>query len=69
MEHAGMEHQHEIDPFVVMMWGKMDDENENKKKIMERMLDEKIMVMKNMITLLEYKTETMEMIKPMIEEM
>ena len=64
MEHEGME---QMDPMMTMIWEKLDDEN--KKKIMERMLDEKIMMKENLITHLEHKVETMKMVKTMIEEM
>ena len=64
MTDEGMEH---ADPMMMMIWEKMDDEN--KKKIMERMLDEKIMMKENMIAHLEYKSETMKMIKTMMEDM
>jgi predicted Fe-S protein YdhL (DUF1289 family) len=62
-DHEGMER---MDPIMMMIWEKMDEEN--KKKIMERMLDEKIMMKENLIAYLEHKTETMKMIKTMMEE-
>jgi len=63
MEHEEMD---QMNP-MMMMWEKLDDEN--KKKIMERMLDEKIMMKENLIAHLEHKVETMKMIKNMMEEL
>lgn len=64
MEHhsMGMEHHRmEMDPGMMMMWEKADDET--KKMLKLRMLDWKIMHKENCIKELQYKVETMKMIR------
>ncbi len=66
MEHGmGMEHHH--DPCMGMMWEKFDDKT--KKMIMMRMLDEKIMMKEHWIQHLQFKVESMKMLKSMMEKM
>lgn len=69
-EQAGSHHaaMQTIDPFVLMTWNEMEREDENKKKLFERILEEKMMVMRHTIRLLEYKIETLELVKSMVEE-
>ena len=65
MEHGGMEHHH--DPCMGMMWEKFDDKT--KKMMMMRMLDEKIMMKEHWIQHLQFKVESMKMLKSMMEKM
>lgn len=67
MEHHGMGMEHhgmEGNPCMKMMWEKADDET--KKMLKLRMLDEKIMHKENCIKELQYKVETMKMIRDKI---
>ncbi|WP_440950525.1 hypothetical protein [Methanosphaerula subterraneus] len=68
MGHHGMEH-HEMggNPCMKMVWEKLDDET--KKKIKLRMFDEKIMHKEDCIKQLQYKLETMKMLRASLEKM
>ncbi len=57
----------EGNPCMQMIWEKADDEM--KKKIRLRMLDERIMHKEDCIRQLQYKLETMKMIRASLEKM
>ena len=60
-EMMGKEHQ------MMMLWEKLGDSE--KKMLMQRILDAKIMKKEQWITDLQYKVETLKMIKMWIEKM
>ena len=62
-EHKMMGKQHEM----MMLWEKLGDSE--KKMLMQRILDAKIMKKEQWITDLQYKVETLKMIKMWIEKM
>lgn len=63
MEHHGMEGN----PCMPMIWEKLDDET--KKKIKLRILDEKIMYKEDWIRQLQHKVETMKIIRASMEKL
>ena len=75
MEHHGMEHHgmsmghHGMggNPCMQMIWEKADDET--KKNVRLRLLDEQIMHREDCIRQLQYKLETMKMIRASLEKM
>ncbi|ACL16937.1 hypothetical protein [Methanosphaerula palustris] len=68
MEHHGMVHPGmEGNPCMKMIWEKLDDPT--KKKIKLRMFDEKIMHKENCIKQLQYKVETMKILRASMEKM
>jgi len=62
-EHEMMGKEHEM----MMLWEKLGDSE--KKMLMQRILDAKIMKKEQWIKNLEYKVETLKMIKMWIEKM
>lgn len=69
MEHHGMSMGHhgmEGNPCMQMIWEKADDEM--KKKVRLRMLDEQIMHKEHCIQQLQHKVETMKMIRVWMEK-
>ncbi|MDD1679713.1 MAG: hypothetical protein LUO93_11095 [Methanomicrobiales archaeon] len=64
----GMTGEHGMKPaLIMMMWEKMDQQT--KKMIVTRMLDEKIMMKEAFIKQLQYKVETYKMVRQMMEKM
>ena len=63
----GMEHGMGKGKMMMMMWEKLDDNG--KKMLATRMLDERILKKELKIKLLEHKLETLKMIKTWIEKM
>jgi hypothetical protein len=62
--HMGMEG---VDPIMMAIWQKADDAT--KKMWTLRMLDGKIMMKEGMVKHLQYKIETMKMLRSKIEKM
>jgi hypothetical protein len=52
--------------FMMEMWNTLSDDQ--KKTLMERMMDGKIMMKEGMIKHFQFKIETMKMIKKMLDE-
>jgi hypothetical protein len=63
----GMEHGMGKGKMMMMMWEKLDDNG--KKMLAARMLDERILKKELKIKLLEHKLETLKMIKTWMEKM
>jgi hypothetical protein len=63
----GMEHGMGKGKMMMMMWEKLDDNA--KKMLAARMLDERILKKELKIKLLEHKLETLKMMKTWIEKM
>ena len=63
----GMEHGMGKGKMMMMMWEKLDDNG--KKMLATRMLDERILKKELKIKLLEHKLETLKMIKTWMEKM
>ncbi|MGZ4869501.1 MAG: hypothetical protein ACXV5H_10915 [Halobacteriota archaeon] len=63
----GMEHGMGKGKMMMMMWEKLDDNG--KKMLATRMLDERILKKELKIKLLEHKLETLKMMKTWIEKM
>jgi len=66
-------HEHGMNPgmmqqemLITEMWDTLNDEQ--KKTLMKRMLDTKIMMKEGMIKHFQYKIETFRMIKTMLDE-
>jgi hypothetical protein len=66
MGRMGMHMEH-IDPFLLALWHNADDAT--KKMWATRMLDEKIAMKEGYIKHLQYKIETMKMLKSAVEKM
>jgi hypothetical protein len=60
----GMMQQHEM--IMAEMWDMMTDDQ--KKSLMKRMIDGKIMMKEGMIKHFQFKIETMKMVKKMLDE-
>ena len=60
----GMMQQHEM--IMAEMWDMMTDDQ--KKALMKRMIDGKIMMKEGMIKHFQFKIETMKMVKKMLDE-
>jgi hypothetical protein len=66
-EHAmnpGMMQQQEM--LMTEMWESLNDDQ--KKSLMKRMLDSKVMMKEGMIKHFQFKIETMKMVKKMLDE-
>ena len=63
----GMEHGMGKGKMMMMMWEKLDDNG--KKMLATRMLDERILKKELKIKLLEHKLETLKMMKTWMEKM
>jgi hypothetical protein len=68
-----MMHEHGMNPgmqqqemLLTEMWDSLNDDQ--KKTLMKRMLDSKIMMKEGMIKHFEFKIETMKMVKDMLDE-
>ena len=64
MHEQGMMQQHET--LMTEMWEKLNDDQ--KKTMMKRMIDGKIMMKEGMIKHFQFKIETMKMMKKMLDE-
>ena len=64
MHEQGMMQQHETP--MTEMWEKLTDDQ--KKTLMKRMLDGKIMMKEGMIKHFQFKIETLKMVKKMLDE-
>ena len=67
MQHEGqmgMMNSHEM--LMMKMWEEMSEDQKN--TLMKRMLDSKIMMKEGMIKHIQFKIETMKMIKAMLEK-
>jgi hypothetical protein len=64
--HPGMGTMQQNEMFMMEMWNTLNDEQ--KKTLMKRMMDSKIMMKEGMIKHFQYKIETMKMIKKMLDE-
>ncbi len=64
MHEQGMMQQHET--LMTEMWEMLSDDQ--KKAMMKRMIDGKIMMKEGMIKHFQFKIETMKMIKKMLDE-
>ena len=68
MQHEGqmgMMNPHEM--LMMKMWEQLSDDQ--KRTLMKRMIDSKIMMKEGMIKHIQFKIETMKMIKAMLEKM
>jgi hypothetical protein len=64
MHEQGMMQQHETP--MIEMWEMLSDDQ--KKAMMKRMIDGKIMMKEGMIKHFQFKIETMKMLKKMLDE-
>ena len=64
--HPGMGMMQQRDMYMMEMWNTLNDDQ--KKTLMKRMMDAKIMMKEGMIKHLQYKIETMKMVKKMLDE-
>jgi hypothetical protein len=64
MGHMGMMQWHDM--LTIEIWNKMSDEQ--KKTLMKRMVDAKILMKENWIKQFQFKIETMKMVKKMLDE-
>jgi hypothetical protein len=64
--HPGMGMMQQNEMFMMEMWNTLNDEQ--KKTLMKRMMDSKIMMKEGIIRHLQFKIETMNMIKKMLDE-
>jgi hypothetical protein len=62
--HSGMMQQHDM--LMMEVWNAMSDDQ--KKILLKRMLEEKIMMKEGMIKHFQFKLETMKMVKNMIDK-
>jgi hypothetical protein len=64
--HPGMGMMEQKEMLMMEMWNTLNDDQ--KKILMKRMVDAKIMMKEGMIKHLQFKIETMKMIKTMLDE-
>jgi hypothetical protein len=64
--HPGMGMMQQKDMLMMEMWNTLNDDQ--KKTLMKRMVDAKIMMKEGMIKHLQFKIETMKMVKTMLDK-
>ncbi|MGA2120967.1 MAG: hypothetical protein ABSG49_02850 [Methanoregula sp.] len=64
--HPGMGMMQQKEMLMTEMWNTLSDEQ--KKTLMKRMMDAKIMMKEGMIKHFQFKIETMKMVKKMLDE-
>jgi len=66
MQHQGMPMMQQKEMLMEELWNTLNDDQ--KKTLMKRMIDAKVMMKEGMIKHIQFKIETMKMVKKMLDE-